>query len=64
VTVTVRYARTESYSRLRAGEPYRPYLAVRIQSGGRHFDTVAIVDSGADSTVFDKQLAAVLGLSL
>lgn len=64
MTVNVRYARTEAYRPIHPGEPSRPYLPVRIQRGGRYVDTLGIVDSGADNSLFDKQIALVLGLTL
>ena len=64
MTVTVRYAKSESYSALASGMPSRPYIAVRLQSGGRHVDTMGLVDSGADTTIFHEDFATPLGLVL
>lgn len=62
MTVTVKYGRFEVYSSLALGEPARPYVAVRLQNGGRYYDTFGLVDSGADSTLFHLDWTSVLAL--
>lgn len=64
MTVTVRYRRTERYLTPPFGGPIRPYLPVRIQVGGRFIDTLGLVDSGADASLFNADIALALGFTL
>lgn len=64
MTVTVKYRHLEAYRSLQPGEPLRPYIAVRLQHGGRFQDTLGLIDSGADTSLFHLQWAPVLGLTL
>lgn len=61
--ITLKFGATVSYSDPVPG-PKRPYLPVRLRVGGVHFDTLGLVDSGADGTVFHTQYAVALGLAL
>ena len=60
--VTVAYSHTETYRRLKTGEPIRPYTPVRLEYGSAYFDTWALIDSGADITMFHSSWMTVLGL--
>lgn len=42
----------------------RPKIVVRLNYGGRYFDTQAVVDSGADISVFPLLFARLLGVDL
>ena len=42
----------------------KPIVAVRISAGPKYLDTSALVDSGADYSIFDAQFAEALGLVL
>lgn len=64
MTFTVRYTWAEPYLRLSSGEPFRPYVPIRLQNGLRHFDTLGLIDSGADNAMFNRQLAQALNLDL
>ena len=64
MTEHVKYKHSEPYSDLPTDAVLRPYLSVRIQSGGRFVDTLGLVDSGADSSMFHLDFARVLGLDL
>lgn len=64
MTQTVRYGGVLAYTQLTLGEPARPYAVVRIHSGGKYFDTIGLLDTGADNTLFHQQLAPTLGLTL
>jgi hypothetical protein len=57
----VDYSRTESYQAPVLGMGEGPYLSVRIQHGGLKFDTFGLVDSGADYSVFNKEIADYFG---
>lgn len=61
---TLRFRSVVPYIQLRTGEIKRPYLPVRLHYSGRRVDTLGLVDSGADSTVFAEQWALVLGIDL
>jgi hypothetical protein len=63
VTVTVHYRLERPYSRHFGGPP-RPYLAVQLRNGATGLDTLALVDSGADSSLFHKDFALALGFVL
>jgi hypothetical protein len=58
----VAYSHSEPYSAAGFRPDLRPYLAVQIQAGALHVDTMGIVDSGADLTLFNEQLLEPLGL--
>ena len=60
--VTIAYSHTETYRRLKTGEPIRPYIPVRLEHGSEYFDTWALIDSGADITMFHSSWMTVLGL--
>lgn len=63
MTTPVRYGRSEPYYKLNPTDQIaRPYIPVQIQAGGRHFDTVGLIDSGADHTSFNADLLLALGL--
>lgn len=62
MTVTVNYRIERACGRLRAGEPLRPYLPVRLEVGTESVDTRALIDSGADATMFHLEVADALGL--
>lgn len=64
MTVIVRYTHTHPYFQLAPGEPFRPYIPVRLQHDGRYLDTLGLVDSGADSSMFNAQFAQALGIDL
>lgn len=64
MTVRVSYGAAERYSAIPAGTALRPYIAVRMHSNGRFYDTFGLVDSGADFALFNAQWAGVLGLVL
>ena len=59
---TVRYRWVEPYT-TQFGDT-RPYIPVRLQHGGRAFDTMGLIDSGADGSLFNLQWAQVLGFTL
>jgi hypothetical protein len=44
--------------------PKKPLVTVRLLNGGKGLDTNALVDTGADYSVFDADLAEPLGLEL
>ncbi len=60
----INYGLTELYSQLPMIPLARPYVAVRLQYGGNYYDTMGLIDSGADSSLFNEQFASVLGLDL
>jgi len=63
MTTVVRYRRSEPYSVLSTVAPVaRPYLPVRLQYGGRFFDTLGLIDSGADCSLFNLEILSQLGL--
>lgn len=62
MVIHVTYAHEEPYRALHPGEPTRPYIVARIQHGRRYVDTPALIDSGADGSIFHLQIAPVLGL--
>jgi hypothetical protein len=64
VTTALKFGGVRAYSALALGDLERPYLPIRIQNGGRHVDTVAMVDSGADVSWFNSALANQLGFVL
>jgi hypothetical protein len=64
VTTSFKFGGVRAYSALAPGELVRPYVPIRIQHGGRHVDTIAKIDSGADSAFFNSALAAKLGFIL
>lgn len=64
MTVTVKYAGVAAYSQPDPGSPPGPYLPVRLRKGGRYYDTIGLVDSGADGSMFHSQHALALGLTL
>src|SRR5437899_10346513 len=51
--ITVKYRSLEPYSQMLPPEPFRPFVAIRLHFGGRHFDTRGLIDSGADDTVIN-----------
>jgi hypothetical protein len=61
--ITLKFGATVPYSDPVPG-PRRPYLPVRLRVGGVHFDTLGLVDSGSDGTLFHTQFALALGLAL
>jgi hypothetical protein len=64
VTVVVRYGRTEGYLSLPGVVGARPFIPVRLQHGGRHLDTFGLIDSGADTALFNLQFAQALGFTV
>lgn len=60
----VNYGLTEPYVQLPNDLIFRSYVAVRLQHGGRFLDTMGLIDSGADSSLFNDQFGAALGLNL
>ena len=42
----------------------RPMLPVRLFNGDNHLDILALVDSGADYSLFNIEIAAALGIDL
>src|SRR5882724_3792251 len=42
----------------------RPYLIVRLISGGRQKDVISLVDSGADVCLFHSDIARMLGIEI
>jgi hypothetical protein len=47
------------------GEPiatFRPELTLRIYGTGGHWDSVALVDTGSDNTLFSSEIAKELGI--
>ncbi len=42
----------------------RPILPVRLFNGGNHLDFLALVDSGADYSLFNVEIATALGIDL
>ena len=64
MTVTVRYGRSEYYRPLSPGAIAKPYIPVRLQFGGRHVDTIGLIDSGADGSIFNADFALALGFVL
>lgn len=63
MTFGVEYAHAEPYRQLNGG-PARPYLVVRLQFGERTIDTIGLIDSGADGSLFNAQFAQYLGFTL
>lgn len=57
------FGRIEDYSS-QGGSPMRPCLAMRLQNGQAFFDTLGLVDSGADRSLFHIEHALALGLVL
>ena len=64
MTVTVEYEYEIPYARLRSGGPSRPLIDVTLSHGDAELDVLAIVDSGADFSIFHADYARLLGLSL
>jgi len=64
LTVTVRYARQERYRASPINGVMAPLVPVRLQSGGRSADTLGLVDSGADLSMFNAAFAVPLGIDL
>jgi len=62
--VDVHYGYVEPYRSLGPGQPARPSLPVRVVHDARGFDTLCLVDSGADLTMFHADFAHLLGLDL
>jgi len=62
--IVVRYSHFELYSDHIALGLTRPFIPVRMQAGGRYFDTIGLIDSGADGSFFHADFAQVLGFSL
>lgn len=62
--IRVEYARYRAYSKPAGAASLGPYVAVSLQHGGRHHDTLGLIDSGADSTLFNLQWALAFGLPL
>jgi hypothetical protein len=63
MTITVKYRQSHSYRSI-VQRTHGPYLAVRLQLGGRHIDTQGLVDSGAERTLFHWDFARALGINL
>jgi hypothetical protein len=64
MTTKVNYGGTEPYSIIPPHRRLRPYVAVRLQSNGKYWDTFGLVDSGADIVMFNQAWAGPLGLVL
>jgi len=64
VTISVRYGRLEAYRAPIPGQPAGPYVPVRLYNGGLSRDTLGLVDSGADVTLFNVGFAALLNVDL
>ena len=64
MTIKVNFGGVEPYSMVPPHTSLRPYIAVRLHSNGKFYDTFGLVDSGADSALFNDQWAGVLGLVL
>jgi len=60
----VNYGLTQPYAPLPMDPTLRPYVSVRLQVGGRYLDTMGLIDSGADSSLFNEQYALGIGLDL
>ncbi|MFI5387164.1 MAG: hypothetical protein ACHQ50_13720 [Fimbriimonadales bacterium] len=64
MTVEVRYGGLSPYLTLDPAEPPRPLIAVKLQRGGVSLTTYGLIDSGADSALFNSQFAQSLGFTL
>ncbi len=62
--IAVRYRYNELYRQLLPTEPFRPYIPVRLEHRGHMFDTLGLIDSGADTALFNSDILQVLGLNL
>lgn len=60
----VHYSLVEPYKRLPGVEGARPFVAVRLKDGVGHVDTWALIDSGADCSLFHTDWAEVFGITL
>ena len=62
--MTFPYLKVPNLSDPNAPWTSRPIIPVRLLRGEVHQDVYALVDSGADKTLFDASLADLLGLDL
>jgi len=64
--ISINYELELSYQFVPMGRypTWKPVVAVRISAGQRYQDTAALVDSGADYSIFDAEFADALGLGL
>ncbi len=60
----VNFRLAQSYTQLPNDPVLRPYVPVRLQKGAEYQDTVGLIDSGADTSLFNDQYAVALGLDL
>lgn len=60
----VHYSLVEPYRRLPGVEAARPLVSVRLKEGESHVDTWALIDSGADCSLFHADWAEVFGITL
>jgi hypothetical protein len=66
-TLRFRYVRipaTPSKAFPHAGYYHRPLIPVTLSTGSKSARLLALIDSGADNTIFNMQVAAMLGLRL
>lgn len=64
MAITVKYTGAAVYSQPDPNRPPGPFLPVRLRKGGLYYDTIGLVDSGAEGSMFHSQHALALGLSL
>lgn len=62
--VTVSYSLIEAYRAIPGVVGPKPFLPVRLQVGDSHVDTWALIDSGADQSLFHEDWARAFGLDL
>ena len=62
--IRVDYARFGLYSKPLGAAVPGPFTSVSLQYGGRHYDTLGLIDSGADTTIFHTQWALAFRLPL
>jgi hypothetical protein len=62
--IAVEYAFAEPYRAIVFGEPARPFLDVCLEHRGERIFTIGLVDSGAETALFNAQYAQFLGLDL
>ena len=64
MTIRVNYGGVAPYISLDPSEPARPLIAVKLIRGGVTRTTYGLIDSGADSSLFNSQFAESLGFTL
>jgi hypothetical protein len=62
--ITLKFAATVTYGQPTKKHALGPYLPVRLRRGGVFYDTLGLVDSGADASMFNTEHAKALGLAL